>query len=78
MVDQHRFPWFSLADMWIAISAAFGLGLAYHFLLPPYALLRKRAADPERWSRLYPPEQLPVVMRALEAISYSFSAVTRR
>ena len=58
--------------MWPALSAALGLALAYHVLLPSYALLRKRAADPERWSRLYPPEQLPVVMRALEAISYSF------
>jgi hypothetical protein len=57
----------------IVITAIFVLAAIFGFRSrPSWWLLRERAPDQGLWQRLYTPEQMPVTLSALQAISDAF------
>jgi hypothetical protein len=46
--------------------------ISSRFWTPPYALLSDRVPAPDRWQKLYPPEQQPRVLAVLDCLCDSF------
>jgi len=56
----------------IIVAASVALVAGIFFPRPSWWFLRERPLDNELWQRIYVPEQMPIVLSALRAISGAF------